>query len=714
MADELVCADASQAIVLADARHEEALATLEDTAKRKAGTSEQPYPKKGKRWGLADDKPFRPLPYVDLPVGLSEKEVDQFLREQRLEDLHRKLQLHQLEDADPDIRAPSPPPVYDRAGNRLNTREVRTRKTMMAEYNRLIRYMIKTIEGYVPPPDWKPQKLVKKVIIPYERYPQAPFMGVIIGARGVNHKRLQETTGCRIFIRGRDIGDKWQTDEELQMPQHVHIEADTEDQIAGAEKLIMPLLNPESPEFEYARTHGMQQLAIVNGFTLDKKEQRCGVCGAVGHLGFECPETNQLNYKMADVVCSICGDRGHTATDCKQTAEKHKQENVDWKVEAEKKHAMEAEYNKMMNELGLAAEKPNKGGPVWKTAVQAKLLASQRSPQLLPRPLPEDAGQGGKVTPSKPASVEDALVQNRSIVGPVIRPPMQAAAARPATQATPSKPPPVAAALPSSTPAQSQSMVGPVLRPPMIATTGRPVTQAPLLRPTTLAPRVVPPAVTPSRRPAVAQPKLVLANPAALGTRLAVLAGGQAPIEPRATKSQSSTQGSPQPAIFSSYCGPDTDDSIICPSELVERLIRDDGFVLKDMSEDTGAQVCIDQVATAAGRRFLITGSLEARERAVLHIRAWLDVNMRAAGLTPPGFSGSLGGFPSMPFQTGLMEAIPAAGFPPAGFPPGMGPECIGEKLPEGFPPGMCPPPVGLFPPMFNPHGLPPEIYQEI
>ncbi|CAE8720022.1 unnamed protein product, partial [Polarella glacialis] len=43
-------------------------------------------------WGLAEDKPFKPLPYVDLPVGLDEHEVDQFLREQRLEDLHRKIQ----------------------------------------------------------------------------------------------------------------------------------------------------------------------------------------------------------------------------------------------------------------------------------------------------------------------------------------------------------------------------------------------------------------------------------------------------------------------------------------------------------------------------------------------------------------------------------------------------------------------------------------------
>jgi len=291
---------------------------------------------------------------VDLPMGLTEKEIDQFLREQRLEDLHRKIQAHELEDMDPDIRAPSPPPVYDKAGNRLNTRDMRIRKAMTAEYNRLIRYMIKHVDGYLPPVDWKPAKLLKKIIIPIEKFPQAPFMGVIIGPRGVNHKRLQETTGCKIFIRGRDIGDKWQSDEEAAMPQHVHIEGDTEEQILSAERLIEPLLNPESPEFEYARTHGMQQLAMVNGFTLNKAEQRCGICGALGHLGFECPETNNQNYKMANVTCTICGDKGHVASDCKKAAEAHKRDNVDWKAMAEKKAQMDKDYGDMMGDLSGA------------------------------------------------------------------------------------------------------------------------------------------------------------------------------------------------------------------------------------------------------------------------------------------------------------------------------------------------------------------------
>eukprot|EP00913_Durusdinium_trenchii_P016979 g15964.t1 len=146
------------------------------------------------------------------------------------------------------------------------------------------------------------------------------------------------------------------------MPQHVHIEGETEEQILHCERLVEPLLNPESPEFEYARTHGMQQLAMVNGepdclelsfvsfvaailpgFSLNKAEQRCGICGALGHLGFECPETNNQNYKMANVTCTICGDKGHVASDCKKAAEINKRENVDWKAMAEKKAQMDKE-----------------------------------------------------------------------------------------------------------------------------------------------------------------------------------------------------------------------------------------------------------------------------------------------------------------------------------------------------------------------------------
>lgn len=407
LVDDTVASDLAQAIVLAGVRHEETLQTFEEGPKRKSRWSECKVAKKGKRWGQPDDKPYKPLCYVDIPMGLTEKEIDQFLREQRLEDLHRKIQAHELEDHDPDIRPPSPPPVYDKAGNRLNTRDIRIRKAMTAEYNRLIRYMIKHVEGYLPPVDWKPAKLLKKIIIPIEKFPQAPFMGVIIGPRGVNHKRLQDTTGCKIFIRGRDIGDKWQSDEEAAMPQHVHIEGETEEQIIAAERLIEPLLNPESPEFEYARTHGMQQLAMVNGFTLNKAEQRCGICGALGHLGFECPETNNQNYKMANVTCTICGDKGHVASDCKKAAEAHKRDNVDWKAQAERKAQMDKDYSDMMGDLGNMQQQA--GGPPNPMATTSAI-----------RPTNPGMGPAFPGGPAAPPSGQPASCIDKSVVCPAV------------------------------------------------------------------------------------------------------------------------------------------------------------------------------------------------------------------------------------------------------------------------------------------------------
>mmetsp|Transcript_140837 Transcript_140837/g.351091 ORF Transcript_140837/g.351091 Transcript_140837/m.351091 type:complete len:755 (+) Transcript_140837:65-2329(+) len=708
MVDSLVPADATQAIVLADAQHERALAVLEDGGKRKAKWAGQSVPKKGKRWGLLEDKPFKPLPYVDLPVGLSEAEVDQFLREQRLEDLHRKIQLHQLEDVDPDIRAPSPPPIYDRAGNRLNTREIRVRKAMMAEYNRLIRYMIKTIEGYEPPPDWRPQRLIKKVIIPYERYPTAPFMGVIIGARGVNHKRLQETTGCRIFIRGRDIGDKFQTDEELQMPQHVHIEGDTEEQILAAEALITPLLNPESPEFEYARTHGMQQLATVNGFTLKKTEQRCGICGALGHLGFECPETEGMKYKMANVVCTICGDKGHVASDCKVTMEKNQKENVDWKAEAEKKRSMDAEYNKMMSELGLGGGAKEAETSLGTASPSGALSPSSSLAQLLKpqvvRPMAPVAGTTCPPRADLPAS------RPRPGLG---FPPSGAwsagAAAAGRLLALPA--PTVGGGPPSGAPLAPVTFVRagettPVTSRPALAPAAPPAATIPSPRVMVAAPRA-PVASTPLRRPPVAatsvapmrfpampalRPRIVAA-PAPMPAPLPVPLPPQPPVVPCVPN------GLP-PSTFPSP-GPGVDDSIMCPPGLVAKL-EDELWVLGQMSQDTGAQINLSTVSTPAGRRFLISGAPEAKERARLHIRAWMDVNMHSLGHAP-----DFGSLPSAGFPPGM-------GPPPDGFPPGMGPPPGGFPLgmppPAGFPPGM-PPPSGFPPGMGSPPtGFPSDL----
>lgn len=276
------------------------------------------------RWGSEDQKPYLPPPFVDFPPGLTPAQLDQFLREQRYDELTQKLNKGELEYIDPDIRPPSPEPIYDKNGGRINTREARIKTSMMEEHSRLVEYFLKHLEGFVAPANYKPVKKIRKIEIPIDKYPEYNFMGLIIGPRGCNHKRLEAESGAQISIRGKGTqkeGKKTdhQTEEEANMPKHVHISADTEERVEKAVSLIIPLLDPNHPLHEEFKRKGLEQLAIVNGINLNQLDtQKCAFCGSPNHLTYECPDnTNLQNFKKPEVKCNLCGDRGHITLDCK-------------------------------------------------------------------------------------------------------------------------------------------------------------------------------------------------------------------------------------------------------------------------------------------------------------------------------------------------------------------------------------------------------------
>ncbi|SOV12645.1 transcription or splicing factor-like protein, putative [Plasmodium sp. gorilla clade G2] len=276
------------------------------------------------KWGSEDYKPYLPLPFVDFPPGLTPAQLDQFLREQRYDELTKKLNKGELEYVDPDIRPPSPPPIYDKNGSRINTREARIKNSMIEEHHRLIEYLLKHVDGFVAPPTYKPIKKIRKIEIPIDKYPEYNFMGLIIGPRGCNHKRLEAESGAQISIRGKGTlkeGKKTdhQTEIEAAMPKHVHIAADTEECVEKAVSLITPLLDPFHPLHEEYKRKGLEQLALVNGINLSQLDtQRCSICNSNTHLTFECPENmNIQNFKKPEIKCNLCGDHGHITLDCK-------------------------------------------------------------------------------------------------------------------------------------------------------------------------------------------------------------------------------------------------------------------------------------------------------------------------------------------------------------------------------------------------------------
>ena len=271
-------------------------------------------PKQKNKFSKSKEKNFIPQTFVDLPCGMSSEEVDQFLREQRVDDLARKLRTKTLEMGDPDIRDRSPPPSYDRNGIRTNPREVRVRRQMEDEFGRLNRFMTRRIPGYMPPADlYRSGKVIKKIQIPTDLYPDINFISIIVGPRGINHKRLQDESACRIEFRGKDSSSNIQSFEESEMPPHVHIEGDSDEVVEKAIELIAPLLDPASPEFQNARSGAAETMALISG-----QEVRCSVCKAVGHTRYSCPEIGEAAPTVGDIKCSICGGKGHLTMDCPQ------------------------------------------------------------------------------------------------------------------------------------------------------------------------------------------------------------------------------------------------------------------------------------------------------------------------------------------------------------------------------------------------------------
>ena len=314
--------------------------------------------RKRRRFAPVDDKQYVPPPFVDVPIGLSVADVDQFFREQRLDDLTSKLSRNDWEMGEPDIRPPSPPPAYDRHGARTNSREIRVRTSMQKEYHKLVAVMLKKLPGYVAPLDFKPPKVILRVEIPQERYSDVNFTGMILGPRGLNHKRLEDESGCQISIRGKGTRIEAQSEEELNMPMHVCIAGDDEAKVAACVKLIEPLVDPLHPGFEAERTRGLEQLALITGTGTAQRDQQLRLLEADG--------VDELSYTRIEVKCTVCDGRGHFASDCPN---RKKEASVEeWRIDSE--------YSKLISELA--------GRPVAAAPASSHPLAMKSVPLAPP------------------------------------------------------------------------------------------------------------------------------------------------------------------------------------------------------------------------------------------------------------------------------------------------------------------------------------------
>ena len=173
-----------------------------------------------------------------LPATLDASKMDEtsqqiYLLQMNIHESTRNLARPDLGiPANPRDRSPSPEPIYNSSGIRINTRIERTRQKWINQRNNSITKLKELDPHYQPPSQYKYKnvKLEDKVFLPadvsirhksYRRYiliftyithitimvlqenPTINFVGLLLGPRGNYLEKLKEETKCNIVIRGK-------------------------------------------------------------------------------------------------------------------------------------------------------------------------------------------------------------------------------------------------------------------------------------------------------------------------------------------------------------------------------------------------------------------------------------------------------------------------------------------------------------------------------
>ncbi|XP_010094450.2 KH domain-containing protein SPIN1 [Morus notabilis] len=129
-----------------------------------------------------------------------------------------------------------------------------------------------------PSPSSYTVKKILRLDIPADTFPNFNFVGRLLGPRGNSLKRVEASTGCRVYIRGKgSIKDPDKEEslrgrpgyEHLNDPLHVLIEAELPANIVDirlrqAQDIIEELLKPVDESHDFYKRQQLRELAMLN------------------------------------------------------------------------------------------------------------------------------------------------------------------------------------------------------------------------------------------------------------------------------------------------------------------------------------------------------------------------------------------------------------------------------------------------------------------
>ncbi|KAD6119940.1 hypothetical protein E3N88_11211 [Mikania micrantha] len=148
-------------------------------------------------------------------------------------------------------------------------------------------------------------KRILRLNIPVNSFPNFNFVGRLLGPRGNSLKRVEASTGCRVFIRGQgSIKDPEKEEslrgrpgyEHLSEPLHILIEAELpatiiDVRLRQAQEIIEELLKPVDESQDLYKRQQLRELALLNSNFKEDSPQPRGSVSPFGSGGMKRAKT---------------------------------------------------------------------------------------------------------------------------------------------------------------------------------------------------------------------------------------------------------------------------------------------------------------------------------------------------------------------------------------------------------------------------------------